>query len=295
MSSAVEIPRLWTPPRRELVVARSPWWRIPASWRTASRAEVAQAITRSNQYNAGFAAGVNPSVTWTNATLTTDVLVVFICHNNAASSVSITPPTAGASEPTWNALTHVNMAGNTAQSSEIACWWATGTAISAAHVSTFTLGTVTRDSVSWGLQYSGVATVSPLDQEAGNFSNVAGTAWDSGTCATTTNANDVLLAIASLSTKSASENLGAFGTQVPTGWSTVFGPLRTAASTATQGLTCYGFENIVAATSAPHLAATMGVSALWAGKILALKASAAAATAPVASSRRRRMGALIGR
>lgn len=233
------------------------------------------AIVRQNQYNATFATTVNPSVTWTNATLATDLLVVFIAHNNAASSVTITPPTAGASEPTWNALTGINMTGNTAQSSEIQAYWATGTAITAGHVSTFTLGTVTRDSVSWGLQYTGCDTVSPVDQQNGNFSNVAGTAWDSGTLATTTNANDVLLCLASLSNNGAGENLGAFTTEVPVGWSTVFGPIRSSAATATQGLTSYGFEFIVSSTSAPHLAATMGVSALWAGNILALKASAA--------------------
>lgn len=235
------------------------------------------AITKTNSYSAGFATTVNPSVTWTNATLTTDVLVVFIAHNNAASSVTITPPTAGASEPTWNVLTGINMTGNTAQSSEIQAYWATGTAISAAHVSTFTLGTVTRDSVSWGLQLAGANTGSPIDKQAGNFSNVANTAWDSGTSATTSQADEMFLCLASLSSDSASENLGAFGTQVPTGWATDFGPLRTTAGTATQGLTCYGFTNIVSATSAPHLAATMGVSALWAGNIITVQAAAVAA------------------
>lgn len=236
------------------------------------------AIVRQNSYDAGFATTVNPSVTWTNATLASDFLIVFITHNNAASSSAVTPPTAGASEPTWTALTGVNLLGNTAQSTWIQPYWATGTAITAGHVSTFTLGTVTRDSVSWGLQYTGVDTSSPVDQQAGNFANVAGTAWDSGTSATTTNANDLLLAMASMGSDSASENLGAFTTQVPTGWATVFGPRRTTAGTATQGLTCYGFENIVAATSAPHLAATMGLSALWSGKIIALKGVASTVT-----------------
>jgi hypothetical protein len=232
------------------------------------------AIVRQNQYSAGIAAATNPSVTWTNATLASDVLVVFVLHNHAATSTTVTAPTAGASEPTWTRLTDVNLSANVAQSSSISTWWATGTAISAAHVSTWTLGTVTRDSVTWGLQYTGVATVSPLDQEVGNQSNVTSTAWDSGTSATTTNANDVLLAVAALSNNSAGENLGAFGTQVPTGWSAVVSALKSPNATATQGMTMYGWENIVAATSAPHLAATMGVSALWAGKIVALKAAA---------------------
>lgn len=245
------------------------------------------AIVRSNQYNQAFATTVNPSVTWTNATLTTDVLLVFVTHNNAASSSSITPPAGGGGEPTWTALTGINLLGNTAQSTWIQAYWSTGTAISAAHVSTFTLGTNTRDSVTWALQYSGVDTSTPIDTQVGNFSNTANTAWDSGTSGTTSNANDVFLCLASLGNDGAGENLGAFGTQVPSGWSTVFGPLRSSAGTATQGLTCYGFENIVAATSAPHLAATMGVSALWSGNIITMKAAATAATAPPALRRDR--------
>lgn len=232
------------------------------------------AIVRQNEYHATFATTVNPSVTWTNAASASNVLVVFVAHNNAASSVTVTAPTAGASEPSWTALTGINMAANTAQSSWIQPYWATGTAITAGHVSTWTLSTVTRDSVTWALEYSGVDTTSPVDQEAGNFSNVANTSWDSGTATATTNANDVMLGFASLSSDSASENLGAFTTQVPTGWTTVYGPMRSTAGTATQGITSYGWENIVSATAAMHLAATMGLSALWAGKVLALKAAA---------------------
>jgi hypothetical protein len=239
------------------------------------------AIVRQNQYNAAFATTVNPSVTWTNATLASDVLVVFITHNNAASSSSITPPAGGGGEPTWTALTGINLLGNTAQSTWIQPYWSTGTAVSAGHVSTFTLGTNTRDSVTWGIQYSGVDTVSPVDQQAGNFSNTANTSWDSGTSATTTNPNDVLLSLVSLGNDGAGENVGAFTTEVPVGWSTVFGPLRSSAGTATQGLTCYGFEFLVSATSAPHLAATMGVSALWSGNQLSLKAASTSASATV--------------
>lgn len=234
-------------------------------------------MARLNQYSAVFSA-VNPTVTWTNATSASDLLIVFVLHNHSASSTTLTAPTAGASEPTWNRLTDVNITANVVQSASISGWWGTGTAISAAHVSTWTLGTVTRDSITWALQYSGMDTVTPVDQQAGNQSNVTSTAWDSGTSATTTNANDVLLSVAALSNNGAGETLGAFGTQVPTGWTAVVSALHSTAGTATQGLTLYGWENIVSATSAPHLAATMGVSALWAGKQLSLKQSAVAAT-----------------
>lgn len=44
MSTAVALPDIWVPPKRQLLTSRSPWWRLPASWRTASRADVAAAI-----------------------------------------------------------------------------------------------------------------------------------------------------------------------------------------------------------------------------------------------------------
>lgn len=237
------------------------------------------AITRLNQYSATFATTVNPSVTWTNATNASDVLIVFVLHNHSASSTTVTAPAGGGGEATWTALTAINGAPNVAQSCSIGVWWSTGTALSAAHVSTWTLGTVTRDSVTWALQYSGVQTASPVDQQGpGNFQNVVSTAWDSGTSSTTTNANDVLLSVAGLSNNSAGENLGAFGTQVPASWTAVVSALKSPAGTATQGITFYGWENIVSATSAPHLAATAAVSALWAGTTLAMKATAAVDT-----------------
>lgn len=237
------------------------------------------AIVRQNQYSQTFATTINPSVTWTNATLATDVLIVFVLHNHSASSTTVTAPAGGGGEATWTALTAINASPNVVQSCSIGVWWSTGTAISAGHTSTWTLGTVTRDSITWGLQYSGVQTGTPVDQQGpGNFANVAGTAWDSGTSSTTTNANDVLLSVAGLSNNSAGENLGAFGTQVPTGWTAVVSALKSPAGTATQGITFYGWENIVSATSAPHLAATAGVSALWAGTTLAMKATASAVT-----------------
>jgi len=242
------------------------------------------ALVRLNQYNQAFGTGVNPSVTWTNATSASDMLIVFVLHNHSASSTTVTAPAGGGGEATWTTLTPINAAPNVVQSCSIGVWWSTGTALSAAHVSTWTLGTVTRDSITWALQYSGQAA-SPVDQQGpGNFANTAGTAWDSGTSSTTTNANDVLLGVAGLSNNSAGENLGAFGTQVPTGWSTVVNALKSPAGTATQGITMYGWENIVSATSAPHLAATAATSALWVGTTLAMSAAASTVTPPVTAT-----------
>lgn len=122
------------------------------------------------------------------------------------------------------------------------------------------------------VEFSGVATSSPLDQNATNVNSVGSVTMDSGTTATTTNANELWFAAL---------GYGGGSNRTISGITNGFtaDQIANASSGGGTGAHLSDYYKIVAATGTANVEATLASSSSWAGAIVTLLPAAISATA----------------
>lgn len=279
-SLAIETPRLWTPPKRELLTSRSPWWRLPRSLRWATDAELDAAIGTPTARGSGTSTTNNATVT---ATLTTGSprLVVAIAYSRSANTETCT---FSGGSLTWTTALSAGIAAN----GGVHIGYAQDTPGTASGTITATLNlSSTRKALSlW--EVTGLATTSPDDVPVhGTGSASTGNASATGAAATA-QADEIIFF--------ACKHNAATGTVTgtPSAGYTELDDFIVGTSTFLQA---YASFKIASAVETPTPSVTYtDTTTNWQAVVVSFKGAAAAGLAPAfVQPRRRRMQALLGR
>jgi len=216
----------------------------------ASKAEAA--ITQVQQISAGNSTDATVVATWPASTTAGNLLVAVVSFRGG-SGVTITPPTAS---PAWTLAVRSD---NSTTISTAIYYIANASAQSGA--STWTLSSSQNATLSL-IEYSGVAISSPLDKTATNSGS--GTTGNSGTTATTTQANEV--AIAGISIDASNKTL--------TSWTNSFTETNQAVSSGGGQATRSKMgvaHKILSATGTQNTSVTISAIQNWSGAIATFK------------------------
>jgi hypothetical protein len=208
---------------------------------------------------------------WPAATTVGNLLIAVICNSRSTAQPTLSVP--GGSP--W--VLAVENWGTVAQETSTHVYYIANAASRSGSESSFTLS-VARDVYGVVLEYSGVATSTPLDVSTSkNGAGVAATALATNTTGTTAQAAELILgAIASANADTSTGD--AMGGSATGGTFAKLAEASSGSATAAQKVTGRVYEQLVTATGTAECHCTVGTARLYTGTVTTFKASGAAPT-----------------